>query len=430
MKRLYLKEFSLIILTALCVNLISCASGSFAVSGSGTVPEDFFGITPERYNLNSRGFGILDEFNAVWIRDTIRWSGVERGEGNWIFDSWDGYIADAEAAGKKIVLVLGFDNPWLYPEKKERRDFTDSELPHFLMYIEKVVTRYKTRVVYEIWNEPNWHFWKGSDENFFRVSAAAAKRIKELVPAAVVLAGSTSRFDKKFTRGMFLAGAMEHTDGFAVHPYGTSPADTMRQVDNLKKVYDEFNYDKPIWITEAGYSTGPVSFCNIKQYPEYIVKTLSGLSARADMVRHIIWYELIDEYNAGEVKNYLDPLNYFGLAFPDGTYKNGAEAFMLTAHYLAGSKYNSELPIRENVSRNVTSLYFIKDDGTGVLIIWNDGLGKKKISLSIAGAENISSHNIVNREVSPMQENTILNVGREPLFITWKAGKPPKLGSK
>jgi len=436
MKRFCFKKCGLfaavVCVITLSFSFSSCASAStsFTVSQPSKIPQDFFGISPDRSPLEKEDFELLDDFSAVWIRTTIRWAGVERQEGVWDFDRWDIYVDKAEAAGKKVIIILGFDNPWLYSDNKEKRDLAERELPYYLKYVEQVVTRYKTRVVYEIWNEPNWVFWKGSDKNFFALSAAAAKKIRELEPDALILAGSTSRVDAKFTRGMFKSGAMENTDGFSVHPYGTSPVDTMRQINKLKKILNEFKYDKPIWVTEVGYSTGPVSFCHIRQYPEYIVKTLSSLSTQANGIRNVIWYELMDNYNPGEVVNRLDPENYFGLIHPNKTFKNGAEAFMLTAGYLAGAEYSPNLLKREKVSKNITSYFFVREDGESVLILWNNGMGKKKVRLSVANAQDISNHNIINREITILKGEPLLEIGKEPVFITWKGGENPRLLKK
>jgi len=415
-------------LLVICGIFFSCSS--FAVSKSCLVPEDFFGISPDRSPLNKEDFELLDDFNAVWIRTTIRWSGVEPEEGKWDFNFWDTYIAKAEAAKKKIVLILGFDNPWLYSNHKEHRDLTDREIPYFLKYVEQVVSRYRTRIVYEIWNEPNWVFWKGSNEHFYALSVATAKKIREVEPHALILAGSTSRVSKSFTQGMFKSGAMENTDGFSVHPYATSPLGEVMQVDKLQKILDEFNYDKPIWITEAGYSTGTISFCNIKRYPEYIVKTLSGIAARAGRVRNHIWYELMDDHNPEEIKCSLQIVSCFGLIYPNGTHKHGAESFMLTAGYLAGSEYRPEFPLREGIGKGITSLYFIKPDGTSILILWKNGLGKQNLRLIVTEAESLSRHNIVNREIVPLPAEPVLEISREPAFITWKGGGHPRLAKK
>jgi hypothetical protein len=427
MKTIYSVLIKFTCVYLLCASFISCATNAFIRSEPVKIPEDFFGISPDRSPLDPEDFELLDDFNAAWIRSTIRWSGVEREEGVWDFRYWDEYIAKAEAANKKVILILGFDNGRLYDNNKEHRAFTEREIPYFLQYVEQVVSRYRLRIVYEVWNEPNFTYWDGTDKQFYTVSAAATRKIREIEPNAVILAGSTAFFDKSFTRGMFKSGAMESTDGFSLHPYAVSPARTVRQIDKLLMVYDEFNYDKPIWITEVGYSTGPISFCNIKRYPEYIVKTLCGIAIRADRVRNLLWYELMDNYNSGEVPNRLNPANYFGLIYPNRTFKLGAQAFMLTASFLAGSEHRPELPIRENISNNVTSLYFVKEDGTNILILWKTGLGSQTLRLVVPDIENISCHNINNMEIVTMESEAILEITRQPVFITWNGGGPPRL---
>jgi hypothetical protein len=411
----------------LCALFTSCASNIFTRDEPVKIPEDFFGISPDRSPLNPEDFELLDDFNASWIRSTIRWSGVEKEEGVWDFSYWDEYVEKAERADKKVILILGFDNGRLYKDNKEHRAFTERELPYFLQYVEQVVSRYRLRVVYEIWNEPNFTYWDGTDRQFFTTSAAAARKIREIEPNAVILAGSTAFFSKGFTRGMFTSGAMENTDGFSLHPYGITPAGTVRQIEKLIKVFDEFDYDKPVWVTEVGYSTGPISICNIKRYPEYIVKTLCGIALRADRVNNMLWFELMDDYNPGEVPNRLNPANYFGLIYPNRTFKPGAHAFMLTATSLAGSEYRPELPIRENISNNVTSLYFVKEDGTNILILWKSGSGKQTLRLAVPDIENISCHDINDMEIITMEPETILEISRQPVFITWKGGGMPRL---
>ena len=402
------------------------------------VPDDFFGISPDRSPLNPEDFELLDDFNATWIRTTVRWTGVEPKEGTWNFTYWDNYVAKAAAAEKKIIFGLGFDNTWLYSDNKEHRDLTDREIPYFLKYVEQLVSRYRDRVVFEIWNEPNWVFWDGSNEHFFALASATAKKIQEIYPDAVVLGGSTLRAPGRFTNGLFKSGAMENTDGYSFHPYAVNPQGSAKQIDKLIKIMDKYGYNKPIYVTEMGYSTGPISFCNIKHYPEYIVKTLSGIAIRADRVRNVIWYELMDEHNPGEAPNPLNPLNYFGLIYPNKTFKPGAEAFMLTAHHLAGSEYAPELLQREGVNKGITSLFFRKPDGTNTLILWKNSPGKQKLRLSVLGeAAELFGHSLLTGEAFPLPveipartslaSTAALEIGREPVFITWAGTGTPQL---
>jgi hypothetical protein len=410
----------LLLVCCILGTLFSCASTSFSAPEPYTVPEDFFGISPDRSPLNKEDFELLDDFGAVWIRTTAWWDSVESKEGVWNFSRWDAYVEKAKAAGKKVIFILGFDNGWLYEDNKEHRDLTEREIPYFLKYVEQMVTRYRGRVdAFEIWNEPNLFFWDGSDEHFYALSAAAAQRIKETAPEVTVLAGSTFRTDRGFLQGMFKAGAFEHTDGVSLHPYSSDALHTLKQVDKLRKIMAEFNYDKPVWITEAGYATGGIyfSFNKLKRYPEYIVKTLSGLAARG--VRNVVWYELMDEYNRGEEPDRWNPSHFFGLIYPDKSFKPGAEAFMLTARYLRGAEYRPELPVRKQVSETITSLFFKGPGGTNVLLLWNNASGEVPLRLTVSGAAELSRHDIVSGKASFILTDTALDVGRDPLFITW-----------
>jgi exo-beta-1,3-glucanase (GH17 family) len=81
---------------------------------------------------------------------------------------------------------------------------------------------------------------------------------------------------------MFKAGAFDNVDGISLHPYSSDALHTVKQIDKLRKIMAEFNCTKPIWITEVGYATRGIYFssCNLETYPEYIIKTLSGLAVR------------------------------------------------------------------------------------------------------------------------------------------------------
>jgi len=419
--------FSVTAIIAICLLFLSCASFSFAASKSCQVPKDFFGVSPDRSPLEKEDFDLLDDFNAAWIRTTIWWSSVEPEQGEWNFDRWDAYLEKAEAAQKKVVFILGFDNGWLFKNNKEHRKLSDEGIPYFLNYVEQVVSRYRTRVVYEIWNEPNVIFWKGSDAQFFKVAAASVNKARETEPKAIILIGSTFRVSKSFTQGLYNVGALGNADGFSVHPYGLTPKSTIKLYTKLKKILNEFDFYKPIWITEVGYLTGPYPFFTTNHYAEDIVKTLSGLAARSGEIRNIIWYELMNNDNEGEEENPLNPLRYMGLIYPNKKQKDGAEAFMLTAGHIAGATYNPRLPLREGINKKITSLYFKKDDGSGVLILWNDGKGQASLQLAIPGAKNITRHNIHNREASSLQEKLVLEISSEPVFITWEGGDSPPL---
>jgi hypothetical protein len=401
------------------LGVFSCATSTFSTDRNYRIPEDFIGISPDRSPLEKADYEQLDEFGVHWTRRTIRWTDVEPEEGNWNFSGWDKYVDDAKAAGKKVLLTLGFDNRWLYKNNKEHRDLGARELPYFLAYIEKVVDRYRGKVdAFEIWNEPNGWFWYGSNRHFFELSRAAARRIRETDPEAVILAGSLFRVQERFVRGMFEAGAMENTDAISIHPYASNALGTIKQIDKLRRILEEYNYPGEIWVTEAGYPTAGLypTGNNLKKYPEYIVKTITTLAARG--IRNLIWYELMDEYNRGKAPDPWNPSNYFGLIYPDNTRKNGAAAFILCSRYLPGTEYRPEFPEKTDLPSPVTALYFHGKDDSNTLVLWNDSFGKSALRLIIPGTERLS-HDISSGIAEPLPGETLISLTRTPMFITW-----------
>jgi hypothetical protein len=405
---------------------VSCASTGFSVKNSLSIPDGFLGISPDRSPLKEEDYRLLDELGAVWIRRTIRWTDVEPVEGQWNFSFWDSYVENGKAAGKKLLLTLGFDNTWPYKEGKERRDITAEYLPLFLRYVEKVVSRYRGKVdAYEIWNEPNWIFWKGKDETFFELTRAAAKRIKETDPGAVVLGGALWRVPKSFARGLFKAGAMEYTDAVSFHPYAASPKGAIKLYDRLAGIASEYNYPGGIWITEVGYPTGgwyPTRVSE-KKFPAYIIKTLAGLAVRGAPAA--MWYELMDEYNQGEAPSRFDSENFFGIIYPDKTPKTGAAAYTLCGRYLSGAEYRPQVPVRAGLSKSTESLYFRRPDGTNVLILWHEGVFPKKVTLTLSLAG--TSYDIAAGTGTPIPAESVLALNRTPLFITWPGPAAAKL---
>ncbi|MDR2144457.1 MAG: hypothetical protein LBP29_08820 [Treponema sp.] len=416
---------------------VSCASTSFSYPEAHVIPEDFIGISPDRTNLAPRYVEKLDEFGAAWIRTSIRWDSIEKEEGVWDFSGWDPYVDAAERAGKKLIFILCYDVPWLYKDLKQHRNFTERETAYFLKYVEQVVTRYRGRIgAFEIWNEPNGWFWYGSNRRFFALSAAVAKKVKELDPDVPVLAGSLFRATPGFIRGMFKAGAFDNVDGISLHPYASDALHTVKQVDKLRKIMAEFNCTKPIWITEVGYATRGIYFsaCNLQSYPEYIIKTLSGLAVRG--TRNAVWYELMDERNPGDEEDLWWPGHFFGLIYPDGTLKN--EAFKLWSRHIPGAEYRPELPLRDNVPALVTSLYFRKGSEHSLLLWYNtvnDASPPRRLFLNVPGVLSLKKHNIATGEHEELNPETALSVGREPVFLSWTTeegfnGEGPVLSGK
>jgi hypothetical protein len=155
-----------------------------------------------------------------------------------------------------------------------------------------------------------------------------------------------------------------------------------------------------------------------------VVKTITGAAARG--TRTFVWYELFDYRNKGEENNKWNSEDYFGLLYPNFDRKDGAWAYELCARYLPGSRYTSELPSRENIPKNIVSFCFLKGaSGFNTLILWNDRNRTKKINLQLPAPSLL--HDITTGKNRPLPEETVLDVGKQPLIITWQGTDIPRL---
>ena len=424
-----------ILFVSLLILFFSCSSTPLPKSGSVSVPEDFFGMVHAGERKSSEEYSLLDEMGVEWILATFYWSQMEGKQGEFDFSERDEYVDAAIKNNKKIVAVLAYDTPWLYPDGKTRRNITPDNLPHFLNFVEKVIDHYRDRVdVWEIWNEPNILFWKGTRKDFFALSIATAEKIREIHPEAYIIGGAYWRTPKGFIKAMNKAGGMKNLDGIAFHPYALNPVGSMQVYDKFIKVLDDINFNGPVWITEVGYPTGgwPVIKVHEEKLPSYVVKTIAGAAARDAKV--LLWYELFDGYNYGEIpakKLSLTRITErtYGLTYPDYKRKNGAWAYKLCARFLPGSRYVPELPAWQKKPSNIVSFCFLGgSSGYNTLILWNDRnrLGRAELQLS----SQAIIHDISNGKERAFTPNTVLEIGNVPLIITWQGNEIPRLSLK
>jgi hypothetical protein len=398
----------------------SCTTSTFSTGETRRIPEDYFGIAP--YNgqqLDERDYAIMDDLGVVWMRRTFRWSVMEPAPGTWNFADYDAYVAGAKKAGKKVLAILAYETPWLYENGREDYIGPD-KLPRYLAFVEQVVRRYQGQIdAYEIWNEPNGIFWKGPREDFFTLTRAAAAKIREVDPSAAIVGGALWRVPRSFIQGLFTSGAMENVDVISCHPYALSPRRAIQVYDRFARLVTELGFSGDIWVTEVGYPTRGWYPTKVSpnNYPAHIVKTLAGLAVRGSRIS--FWYELFDRYNPGQEISKLNSENYFGIAYPDYSYKKGAEAYALCGRYLAGKTYRPELPERNSLPSSVECLYFQGDDNQHTLILWKER-GRRRVTVSLPGTER-RLHDIASGGAEDIPEELTLVIDRTPRVFTWTA---------
>ena len=400
--------------------LCACATNRAVFTSTPLlIPEDIAGLVHAGHSNTAEEYALLDRMGTSWLLATFYWNEIELAENQWNFDYYDSYVDTAAASGKKIIGVLGYDVPWIHEDGKTHYYIPADKLHFFLGYVRQITAHFRGRVdAWCIWNEPNFHFWKGSKDEFFELSRLAADALREADPDVTLLGGAFNRgifgLPTAYIRGLFESGAMEKADAVAFHPYEINPKRTAKLYGAFRSKVAEYGFADRIWVTEVGYPTGgwyPTATSE-KKFPAFVVKTFVNLAVSG--AQRIFWYQLFDPVN----RKKSNSEDFFGLVRSGSDYTSkGAEAFRLCAVHLAGTVYRPGLPLREGLPNALRSFYFERPTGGGTLVLWKEGSPIEVVLHGTTGAYTAHEPVSGNAAAVPME---MITVGSMPVFITWQ----------
>ena len=313
------------------------------------------------------------EAGAGMVRVDLGWASLEQ-DGKGRYNAWylakiDHVVEQAEARGIKVLFTFwetpcwastapdaikqGCEGAWWdrgvqrYPPA-DASDFADA--------LAFLANRYGRRVAaWEIWNEPNHDdFFKASDKvsSYAALVKAAYPAAKAADPGSTIIAGSLADADYQFTDALYDQGIKGNFDAWSVHPYsedrsplhpGISGWEKKSFVSGVPRVRDTMlrrGDDKPIWLTEFGWSTCTVR--GLQPYrncvdPDvqaaYLQLAFSQMQAFSGYVPVGVWFNLRDtSSDAG------DRVDNYGLLSFDGAPKPAFAAFRAGAQALAADQ--------------------------------------------------------------------------------------------
>jgi hypothetical protein len=329
-------------------------------------------------------------------------------------------VAKAKKKKKKVIIVLGYEVDWIFPEGKSKRYIPTANIPDFVNFVEKTVSRYKGRVdAWQVWNEPNFaHFWKGTRDEYLKLTNAASAKIKEIDPDALLLMGGFNLLGyKSYLKGLFTTGAMELGGDISFHPYNLNPNWAIGSYKGLQKQLKKYNYKGNIVITEVGFPTGGwyPNAVKEKKYGAYIVKIMTLLAVNNAKIA--CWYQLFDPDK--EKREKFNSEDFFGLAFRNYEKKQGAEAYPATVKNIVGKTYIPAYSSVVKFPKNLKTFYFEGADNTRTLIVWKKNYGSKKLQLSLDG-KNCKIFDAKTENKFSINNNQKIKVTKYPLIITWE----------
>jgi hypothetical protein len=202
-------------------------------------------------------WAMLDDTKPGWARHFVVWNGQTATDGG-----YDEIVREEQRRGIKTLFVVTGVNG------------ARPETGAYAAFVGSLAARYKGQVeAYEIWNEADEpHFWPGGADPAAYVALLKASHtaIKRVDPAAKVVFAPLTGNNWDFVSAAYAHGAKDYFDAMAVHTDTAcsvaGPAEYYRDEGRIARftflgyrtvrdVMLAHGDDKPIWMTEFGWST-------------------------------------------------------------------------------------------------------------------------------------------------------------------------------
>jgi len=295
-----------------------------------------------------------------FVRMDFHWQAIETSKGEYNWTGYDELLSNLEKRGLRAILILDYSHH-LYeeevtsphpitgqPHKTTASPQHPASVAAFARWAAAAAKHFQgRRVLWEIWNEPNGHFWspKPDAQQYTTLALATAKTIREADPQATIIGPASAGFPWAFLETFLKSGVLEHLDAVSVHPYRdpkqppeTAAPDYQKLRTLIERYAPPSKKDRiPILSGEWGYSTWKRGVSLETQAAFAARQQLSNL---LNGVPLSIWY---DWKNDGPDPNENE--HNFGTVLPDLTPKPAYLAIRTLTRELSGYRVASRLAL-------------------------------------------------------------------------------------
>jgi hypothetical protein len=358
--------------------------------------------------------GVLAATGARWAKEEVRWDWVEPSRDQWTWTCMDRAINDERARGLDILGQLDYTAGWAVG-KSDRVVYDPPPLDLWQNYVIQTVSRYKDRIhAWEVWNEPNNPvFWTGSRDQYMALLVVTHDAIKQADPSALVVGPAITGVDTDWLNAM----PWDKIDVLGLHMY-VPPAFLNDQgysyfnqgLPNLAQIVSQHG-NKPIWLTELGYSSqsGPDPWhvgdegLQARYLAEFLAETTAFVGLN---IERLLPYDFNDDTPGGG----------FGLTRNDWSSQKPAFAAF---HTLVGQLDGATGQGRANLGAGVFAFQFSRN-GQTTLVVWS----ANNTTVTIPSAGDGTVTDLYGKQQTVTRQNGALHVpvGADPVYIVYQAG--------
>ncbi|RYX86347.1 hypothetical protein EON83_01365 [bacterium] len=365
-----------------------------------------------------RETALMGALNMRMCRYDFNWHVVQpNGPDEWKWDVYDRLIAAFVRNRVTPESIMAYSTKWGSTGPTDTADWSDwakapPRIEPYTKFLTETVKRYGPTSPYklrywEIWNEPDIAFWKGTAEQYGELFDASMKAIKAVDPNAMIMNGGFSETRRRptFISDWWKASKI-HPDIVALHshmdPQGLYSADS-----HFKS--DVPDWKGQIWMNEAGYSSFRGG--SERDQAQYLIKKIA-ISASLGH-RAYLWYDLRDD---GTDNNEIE--HNWGLVKRDFQPKASLNAAYTCTSLLGGKRFVKALPVGDGLS----ALLFEGPGKNGVettLVTWANRKNTV-IPRFLVGAKSGTTTNLLGQSTAVNAKGGLLGytISSSPQFFT------------
>jgi polysaccharide biosynthesis protein PslG len=294
-----------------------------------------------------------------FVRMDFHWEAVETRKGEYNWTGYEELLANLDKRGLRAILILDYSHH-LYEEAvtsphpqtgQAHRTIASPQHPEsvaaFARWAAASAKHFQGRhVLWEIWNEPNGHFWapKPDVQQYTTLALATAKAIREADPRATIIGPASAGFPWEFLETFLKSGVLEYLDAVSVHPYRNPQHPPETAASDYQKLRALIGRCAPAGKTFIPILSGEWGYSTFKKGVS--LETQAAFAARQQLSNLLngvplsIWY---DWKNDGPDPNENE--HNFGTVLPDLTPKPAYLALKTLTRELSGYRIARRLAL-------------------------------------------------------------------------------------
>ena len=306
----------------IATTLIICLA--LPAGAHAAAPRAFYGVMAAT-DPHSTEIARLGTGKVGTLRINFVWGAVQPEQSSALdWTHYDAIIGAAAQQGIRVLPTVYSSPPWA--AARDNFPPAKAHLAEFQTFVREAAARYGSNgsfwtsnpsipklpvTEWQLWNEMNSpSFWQGkpSPKKYVGLLKVFHKGIKGGDPRAKIVLGGlfpTPRIRNgvrldRYLRGIYRAKGKKFFEAVAIHPYATTPKDSVRAVRDTRRIMAQFKDKKArLWITEVGWATGGVATAltvSPQRQATYLRKTfnLFGKKRKSMKIAGVIWYSWRD----------------------------------------------------------------------------------------------------------------------------------------